>query len=170
MRHTVCRNPPGDIAVTPPPAHALSVPDPTVAEQAASALVGLSEFLRAHPTPTARVRICPDDAGDETQVVVPAEAFRLFVEILAELANGNAVTVAPVHAELTTQQAANILNVSRPFLVGLLEDNKIPFRRVGNRRKVLLADLLEYKRLDDQYRDDVLRQLTAEAEELGLGY
>jgi excisionase family DNA binding protein len=150
--------------------HALSVPDESVAEQAASAVAALSEFLRAHPTPTTRVRICPDDAGAETPIVVPAEAFRLFVEILAELANGNAVTVAPVHAELTTQQAADLLNVSRPYLIGLLEDGHIPFRRVGNRRKVLLADVLDYKRRDDRDRDEILRELTAEAEEHGLGY
>lgn len=150
--------------------HALSVPDDSVAEQAASAVAALSEFLRAHPTPSARVRIVPDDADAETPIVVPAEAFRLFIEILAELANGNAVTVAPVHAELTTQQAADLLNVSRPYLIGLLEDGHIPFRRVGNRRKVLLADVLDYRRRDDQDRDEILRQLTAEAEEHGLGY
>ncbi len=154
--------------MAPTAVHALSLPDESVAEQAAAAVASLSEFLRAHPTPTTRVRIVADEADGETQVVVPAEAFRLLVEILAELANGNAVTVAPVHAELTTQQAADLLNVSRPYLVGLLEDGQIPFRRVGNRRKVLLADLLDYKRRDDEYREEVLRELAVEADKLGL--
>lgn len=146
----------------------LELPDKTAADQAAQAVAELNAFLRAHPTPTGRVRLCTDDDGPETQVVIPAVAFRFFVDVLAELANGNAVTVAPVHAELTTQQAADLLNVSRPYLIKLLDDERLPYRRVGNRRKVQLVDVLEYKRRDDQRRLDVLDELTREAEELDL--
>lgn len=146
----------------------LELPDKTAADQAAQAVAEFNAFLLAHPTPSGRVRLCTDDDGPETQVVIPAVAFRFFVDVLAELANGNAVTVAPVHAELTTQQAADLLNVSRPYLIKLLDDQRFPFRRVGNRRKVQLVDVLEYKRHDDVRRQEVLNALTREAEELGL--
>jgi excisionase family DNA binding protein len=146
----------------------LELPDETAADQAAQAVADLNAFLRAHPTPTARVRLCTDDGDTETQVVIPAVAFRFFVDVLAELANGNAVTVAPVHAELTTQQAADLMNVSRPYLIKLLDEGKLPYRRVGNRRKVHLVDVVGYKRRDDAQRQAVLDELTREAEDLGL--
>jgi excisionase family DNA binding protein len=148
----------------------LELPDEVATGQAASAVAELTAFLRAHPTPSARVELVAEDASGQTQVMVPAVAFRFFVEVLAELANGNAVTVAPVHAELTTQQAADLLNVSRPSLIRLLEEDRIPHRRVGNRRKILLADLLAHKRKDDARREKILVELTREAEALGLGY
>jgi len=146
----------------------LELPDKTTAEEAARAVEDLCDFIRAHPKPTARVQLCAEDADEETRVVIPDVAFRFLVDVLAELANGNAVTVAPVHAELTTQQAADLLNVSRPYLVKLLDDERIPFRRVGNRRKVLLTDLLDYKRRDNQRRQEILDELTREASALGM--
>lgn len=146
----------------------LELPDKTSADLAAEAVAELTAFLRAHPTPSNRVRLCTDGDGPETQVVIPAVAFRFFVDVLAELANGNAVTVAPVHAELTTQQAADLLNVSRPYFIKLLDEGEISYRRVGNRRKVALVDVLEYKRRDDEHRQATLAALTNEAEELDL--
>jgi excisionase family DNA binding protein len=146
----------------------LELPDKSAADQAAQAVADLNAFLLAHPTPTGRVRLCTDEDGTETQVVIPTVAFRFFVDVLAELANGNAVTVAPVHAELTTQQAADLMNVSRPYLIKLLDEGRLPFRRVGNRRKVQLVDVLDYKRRDDARRQEVLDELTREAEDLGL--
>jgi excisionase family DNA binding protein len=115
------------------------------------------------------VTIAADGEG-AARVTVPREAFELFVRILGEMANGNAVTIVPVHAELTTQQAAELLNVSRPYMVKLLEDGKIPFRLVGTRRRVRFEDLVRFKQQDDADREKVVNELTAEAQRLGLEY
>ena len=106
--------------------------------------------------------------GLDRPVVLPAPAVRLLVELLATMAEGHAVTLIPVHAELTTQQAADALNVSRPFLVKLLETNAIPFRLVGTHRRVRFEDLMRYKQSIDAKRLEVLKQLTEESEALGL--
>jgi excisionase family DNA binding protein len=142
-------------------------PSPRAALEADAALRALSPMARRRPKRTIRVR---SDDDDEVAVTVPAEAFQLFLDILAQMANGNAVTVVPVHAELTTQEAANLLKVSRPYLVRLLDEGKIPHRLVGTHRRVLATDLFEYKRVDDAERKAVADELTAEAQKLGLGY
>lgn len=114
-----------------------------------------------------RVRIT-DDNGVEVQL--PAAAVELLVHLLAQMAEGNAVTLIPIHAEMTTQQAADLLGVSRPFLVKLLEERQIPYRKVGTHRRVLFSDLMRHKEQMDAGRHAVLDELAKQAQELDMGY
>jgi excisionase family DNA binding protein len=129
----------------------------------------LTQFLAARPEKALRVRI---ERGTEPgeSISIPATAFRLLNSILTEMAKGNAVTLIPVHAELTTQQAADMLNVSRPFLIEQLEKGVIPYRKVGTHRRVMFKDLMEYKQTMDHNRLTALDELSAIDQELGLGY
>lgn len=127
----------------------------------------LSDYIQVNKEPVFQL---VRKGGGNTPVLIPASAVRLLVVILSQMAKGNAVTLIPVNAELTTQQAADLLNVSRPFLVGLLEKNKIPFKRVGTRRRVLAEDVLRYKEEIDKKRLDVLDELAKQAQEHDMGY
>jgi excisionase family DNA binding protein len=136
--------------------------DAEVAERAARRI---RDYLANHPDDgpvTINVELGEDDA-----LIVPRPAAVLLAHVLALLANGQGVQIMPDRAMLTTQQAADAINVSRPYLIGLLERGEIPFARVGTHRRVAFADLLEYKRGDDQQRQAVLDELTTLSEELG---
>ncbi len=142
-----------------------SLPSEATAHEAEIAVQALRGAARG------TVRVEPD-GSPEAAVVLPAQAFDLLMRMLAHLANGDAVTIVPIHAEVTTQQAADVLNVSRPYLINikLLDEGKLPHRKVKTHRRVMLRDLLEFKRRDDAERRAILAELTAEAQVLGLGY
>lgn len=106
--------------------------------------------------------------GDE--LLLPRAATRLLSHLLMEMGQGNAVTVIPIHAELTTQQAADFLNVSRPFLISLLEQNLIPFHRVGTHRRVRFTDLCAYKERFERERAAAMEELAKQAQDEGMGY
>lgn len=146
---------------------ALKLPTAEVSEQAQVALRALGKIRARKTARTFQIR---PDGGTETAVTVPPEAFALFLEVLGQMANGNAVTIVPVHAELTTQEAAELLNVSRPHLIELLESGKIPFRRVGTHRRIRASDLANYQQQDEAERQGALNELAQEAQKLGLGY
>ena len=111
------------------------------------------------------------EAGEEQSIELPAGAVALLMDILKAMAAGRGVTIIPENAELTTVEAASILNVSRPYLIEqLLEKNVIPHRLVGKHRRILIDDVMAYKQRIDAAREDVLAQLTADAQENDMGY
>ncbi len=133
------------------------------AEQASRVLARLSGHGRV------RVEAIGDDVPPQT-FVLPAEAVRLLTDMLAHLAQGRAVAVLPEDAALTTQQAADMLNVSRPYLVQKLEAGAIPFHKAGTHRRVYLRDLITYRERSAARSRALLDELTQEAQDLGMGY
>ena len=111
-----------------------------------------------------------DDQGTAHPVRVPISALRLLVDVLTQIGQGNAVSIIPVHAELTTQEAADVLNVSRPHLVKLLESKEFAFHTTGTHRRVRYQDVIAYKERIDAERRKALDALAEQAQELGMGY
>lgn len=147
------------------PTREQSLPNSETVELARTSATELSHLLKRRPdADRARVRL------DDTDLVLPRQAVALLRDLLTEMAQGNAVTIVPTHAELTTQQAADILNVSRPHVVKLLEQGTIPFTHVGTHRRIRYQDLLAYKAQRDQESREALDALTREAQDLDLGY
>lgn len=136
-----------------------------------AALLGQRELAAFLSTQfeTQRIEIF-DKENRAHQVEVPTSALRLLVDILGELAIGNAVKIVPIHAELTSQEAADLLNVSRPHLVKLLEAGELPFHKTGRHRRVLFSDLMQFKQRREQSSQDAMEELARQAQELGMGY
>lgn len=143
----------------------LDLPTRDDVELAKQAARKLARSLRAHAGGTVTIST---DIDGEAQVVLPRRAAQMLVELLAQMANGNAVTLMPVHARLTTQQAADLLNVSRPFLVKLLEAGAIPYQMVGTHRRLRAEDVFAYRKSQEQTSRRALADLSAMDQELGI--
>jgi len=122
------------------------------------------ELAKQQPTEL-RVRL---DDGQE--LVLPRSATRLIVHLLTEMAQGNAVTIIPIHANLTTQEAADYLNVSRPYLIRLLEDGKIDYHKTGTHRRIRFQDLVRYQEASEKHRQEIMEELAAQAQAEDMGY
>lgn len=126
-----------------------------------------SQFLASYSpeNQTCQLKLTPSQT-----INIPTSVLPQLTEILNHLAKGNNIKIVPIKEELTTSEAASILNVSRPYLVELLESGKIPFRKVGVRRRILTQDLMAYKQDIETKRKSTLTELTAQAQNLNMGY
>lgn len=147
-------------------AHRQLPPSPQDAAIARTSGQLLSRYARQRRPLT----LCVRDADQDQPLELPTGAVALLMGILEAMAAGRGVTIIPENAELTTVQAAEILNVSRPFLIKLLEDNAIPHRKVGKHRRIRMEDVMAYKARIDRDREAVLDQLVREAQEQDMGY
>jgi excisionase family DNA binding protein len=130
----------------------------------------IAKLLRKRPRKKNLQFRVRSEGGAEEVIAIPGPAFRLFADMLAEMGKGNGIALIPVHAEVTTQQAADLLNVSRPFLIEQLEKGVIPFRKVGSHRRIFFRDVMAYKQRMDRNRLKTLDELSAIDQKLGLGY
>ena len=128
----------------------------------------LRSFMEAqHISTTKRASLVSPD-GETLEI--PTSIYKVLVQAVAAMSQGNAVSIIPVHHELTTQQAADLLNVSRPHLVKLLAAGEIPFHKTGAHRRIYFEDLIRYRDVRDAGRREALRDLTKKSAEYGLDY
>jgi excisionase family DNA binding protein len=108
--------------------------------------------------------------GEEQAIAIPASAFQVLADAVDEMAKGHAIRITAHEEEVSTQRAADLLNVSRPYLIGLLEKGEIPFRKVGTHRRLRLSDVLAYKARSDADAERAFRELMAQGQKLRMGY
>jgi excisionase family DNA binding protein len=137
--------------------------DTGIAERAARRI---TEYLDGHPGEDLIEAL--GEVGTEDALIIPRATVVMFAQILDLLAQGRGVQIIPKEVELSTQQAADMLNVSRPYLIGLLESGRMPFRKVGRHRRIKFEDLVDYQRQDDLHRRDAADKLAELSEDLDL--
>lgn len=129
---------------------------------------GLSVSEKNEPSAKGFLRIEGED-GEEI-VPLPGAFLRVIARALTDVAEGRAVSVSTLDEELTTREAADLLNVSRPYLTGLLKDGKIPYRMVGTHRRVRRRDVPIFREKMQADAEEALQELADQAQALGLGY
>jgi excisionase family DNA binding protein len=137
--------------------------NPESVNAAAAAARALARFSSAP-----RVKISVEGDSAPSDVVLPADIFAQIIDLLSKIANGHAVSIVPVDAELTTQQAAHYLNVSRPHIIKLIERGELSHRMVGTHRKLPVREVLAYGNRSQLAQEEALRGISLLEEELGL--
>jgi len=147
-----------------------AVQTPTRSEQklAQENLEALEKIARKHQGTSHAIEI--EISGEKTHITVPSSALSLLNTIFEHMAEGKAISIIPSETEISTQQAAEMLNVSRPHIVKLLEEGKIPFKKVGSHRRIKVRDLQKYKDKMEEDRREQLKKLAEQAQELDMGY
>ncbi|MFD3627930.1 helix-turn-helix domain-containing protein [Streptomyces sp. NPDC058698] len=138
------------------------------ARDAQRALRRINGYLSRTAHSDEDIQVHLETGATDEALVLPRPVAEMFASMLAALANGQGVQIMPVDAVLTTQQAADMLNVSRPYLIGLLESGEIPYKLVGRHRRIRFADLRQYLREDDAKRKEAADELMELDQELGL--
>jgi len=138
------------------------------ARDAQRALRRVNDYLSRTAHSNEDIQVHLETGATDEALVLPRPVAEMFASMLAALANGQGVQIMPVDAVLTTQQAADMLNVSRPYLIGLLESGEIPYKLVGRHRRIRFTDLRQYLREDDAKRKEAADELMELDQELGL--
>lgn len=137
-------------------------------QAASQALTKVRAYLAEHQG-ASQIQVTVRDSGDREPLTLPREVVELLASLLAHLGAGRAVSIVPSDAELTAQQAADMLNVSLPFLIGLLDAGEIGCRAVGSHHRITESSLLEYQRRDDRRRRRVADELGRLGQETDAG-
>lgn len=140
--------------------------DQKIARGSMARLKKVSSKLSAVSTPGVKIKI--EETGEF--ITIPKKALSLLITILSNMSEGKSISIIPTDSEVSTQQAADMLNVSRPHLIKLLENNTIPFKKVGSHRRILLRDLIVYEKSLQRTREEKLKFLSEQAQDLNLGY
>ena len=150
----------------------LTSPDTYVPSEsdAREAVLSSRQLASVGVSPRVSLSLNVEVNGKREVVPLPNSMVRLLTDILTNIAQGSAITLFPTHAELTTQQAADLLNVSRPTVIQLVQAGKLPHHMAGTHRRIKFRDLMEFKRDQAIVSRQALDELAQEAQELDMGY